>query len=169
MSAPKIIVQIAIAGAQIFGKAFIAAGRQAIQNAKHRPEGGIGGADIAGIRNATSGSITDKLTLQHRMTLDEARLILNVKKEEPMEKILQHYEHLFKANSPPKPKQTESVKPRASARQSTPIHSHYLQSKVVRAKERLEAEMKALSETPEASQTTAPPPSSGSTTPPPSS
>ena len=58
-------------------------------DAKHRPEGGIGGADISGIRNATSGSITDKLTREHRMTLDEARLILNVKKEEPLEKILQ--------------------------------------------------------------------------------
>lgn len=123
------------------------------------------------------------------MTLDEARLILNVKKEEPMEKILQvrfsfqltlhhlpipvcfqHYEHLFKQNSPPKPKQVEAVKPRASARQSTPVHSHYLQSKVVRAKERLEAEMKASSETTEASQTTAPPPPpSGSDSPPPSS
>ena len=49
----------------------------------------MGGADISGIRNATSGSITDKLTREHRMTLDEARLILNVKKEEPLEKILQ--------------------------------------------------------------------------------
>ena len=41
------------------------------------------------MRNATSGSLTDRLTREHRMTLDEARLILNVKKEEPMEGILQ--------------------------------------------------------------------------------
>ncbi len=41
------------------------------------------------MRNATSGSITDKLTREHRMTFDEACLILNVKKEDPVEKILQ--------------------------------------------------------------------------------
>lgn len=41
------------------------------------------------MRTATSGSLTDRLTREHRMTLDEARLILNVKKEEPMERIMQ--------------------------------------------------------------------------------
>ena len=39
--------------------------------------------------NATSGSLTDKLTREMRMTADEARMILNVKKEDPAEKILQ--------------------------------------------------------------------------------
>lgn len=97
-------MQIAIAGAQILGKAFFAAGRQAVQStsllfavlitltfvadAKHRPQGAIG-SDVAGVGNATSGSITDKLTREHRMTLDEARLILNVKKGDQTENILQ--------------------------------------------------------------------------------
>lgn len=44
---------------------------------------------MAGVQNATSGSITDKLTRDHRMTLDEARLILNLKKEDPAESVLQ--------------------------------------------------------------------------------
>ncbi|EED78767.1 predicted protein, partial [Postia placenta Mad-698-R] len=138
-SSPKVIVQIAVAGAQILGKAFLAAGRQAVQNAKHRPEGGISG-DVAGVQNATSGSITDKLTRDHRMTLDEARLILNLKKEDPAESVLQHYEHLFKANSPP----PAPPKPAPGTRATPPLaYSHYVQSKVVRARERIDAELKA--------------------------
>ena len=56
-------------------------------DAKHRPQGGLGN-DISGVGNATSGSITDTLTRSHRMTLDEAHLILNVKRGEPMESVL---------------------------------------------------------------------------------
>ncbi|KAI0645567.1 Pam16-domain-containing protein [Trametes meyenii] len=160
MSSPKVIVQIAIAGARIFGRAFAAAGRQAIQNAKYRPPG-AGGADVAGVGNATSGSLTDRLTREHRMTADEARLILNVKKEDPIEKIVQNYEHLFKQNSPPE----KPPKP-AQGKTTVPTQSHYLQSKVVRAKERLEAELKA-----DLAEEAAPPPSadSSNTTPPPPS
>ncbi|RPD78810.1 hypothetical protein L226DRAFT_532114 [Lentinus tigrinus ALCF2SS1-7] len=164
MSSPKVIVQIAVAGAKILGKAFYAAGKQAVANAKYRPTGAAGG-DAAGVGHATSGSLTDRLTREHRMTADEARLILNVKKEDTAERILQHYEHLFKANSPP----AAPAKP-ASGRQAPPAHSHYLQSKVVRARERLDAELKAeLGEDVAA----APPPAeaqqTGSTPPPPSS
>ncbi|CAL1706642.1 unnamed protein product [Somion occarium] len=169
MSAPKIIVQIAIAGAQILGKAFLAAGRQALANAKHTPDSVIGG-DVAGLRSATSGSITDKLTREHRMTLDEARLILNVKKDDPAERISQHYHHLFKANSPPAA-DAKAAKPKPGTRpHAQSIYSHYLQSKVVRARERIEAELKAASgPASEASQTTTtpPPPSSSSSAPPP--
>lgn len=121
------------------------------------------------------------------MTADEARLILNVKKEDSVERILQvrvlrltwhtsvlttgsdnalrtqQYEHLFKANSPPPP-----AKP-SHGKQVQPVHSHYLQSKVVRAKERLDAELKA--ELAEGTAETTPPASesSSSTPPPPSS
>lgn len=55
-------------------------------DAKYRPEAVSG--DVAGMRTATSGSLTDRLTREHRMTIDEARLILNVNKEDPMETIL---------------------------------------------------------------------------------
>ncbi|KAH9935716.1 uncharacterized protein B0H18DRAFT_976993 [Fomitopsis serialis] len=151
MSSPKVIVQIAIAGAQIFGKAFAAASRQAIKNAKYRPQAAIGG-DAAGVGNATSGSITDKLTREHRMTLDEAHLVLNVNKGEPMTRVLERYEHLFKANSPPPP----PPKPQPGQKAPQPsAWSHYIQSKVVRARERIEAETKAA-ETPS---TPEPPPS----------
>jgi import inner membrane translocase subunit TIM16 len=105
------------------------------------------------------------------MTLDEAHLILNVKRGEEVEMILkvcpnyspvyhfiptlsaQNYEHLFKANSPaPPPPKTDSP---PSGRLIPPSHSHYLQSKVVRARERIEAELK-IAENP--SETGQPPP-----------
>lgn len=99
------------------------------------------------------------------MTLDEAHLILNTKREEALEAVLkvrlvppliaglivtlengQNYEHLFKMNSPPPP--PETVKPRLAGKQPSyvPTNSHYLQSKVVRARERIEAELKVVTE-----------------------
>ncbi|KAG6917426.1 hypothetical protein DXG01_002512 [Tephrocybe rancida] len=99
-------------------------------------KGALGG-DVAGVGTATSGSATDQLTRQHRMTLDEANLILNVKREDSIEQILKNYEHLFKANSPAPP--PEKPLPKGK---SLPINSHYLQSKVFRARERIEAELK---------------------------
>ena len=64
-----------------------------------------------------------------------------------------HYEHLFKANAPPAPPAKPSASSgaqaqhghahsHASRRQAVPSWSHYLQSKVVRARERIEAEAK---------------------------
>ena len=57
-------------------------------DAKHRPQGVIG-SEVEGVGNATTGSVTDKLTREHRMTLDEAHLILNTKRGEAVERILQ--------------------------------------------------------------------------------
>ncbi|KAF8493625.1 hypothetical protein JB92DRAFT_2998364 [Gautieria morchelliformis] len=142
MSAPKVIIQILIVGSQIFGKALFEAGRQAVRNAKHRPVGGA--SEVAGVSNATTGSITDKLTREHRMTLDEAHLILNLKRGEAMEEVVKNYEHLFAVNSPPA---ATAETPRPNTRASkTPDHSHYLLSKVVRARERIEAEAKVAEE-----------------------
>ncbi|KAF9566817.1 protein transporter, partial [Agrocybe pediades] len=158
-SSPKAIVQIFLTGTRILGKAFLEAGRQAAKNAKHSPQAAMGN-DAAGVGHATSGSPTDQLTRQHRMTLDEAQLILNVKRNDSLEQVLKNYEHLFKANSPPPPPE----KP-VSSKQLLPTHSFYLQSKVFRARERIEAELKlgqAAEETPAASKvesTTTPPPS----------
>ncbi|KAF7315355.1 Mitochondrial import inner membrane translocase subunit tim16 [Mycena indigotica] len=146
MSLPMRVVQICVATTRIVGKAFAEAGRQAIKNAKQSPQ--ALSSDVGGVGNATSASRTDQLTRQHRMTLDEAQLILNVKNGETSDKILQHYEHLFKANSPP-----------PQAKQQSP-HSHYIQSKVVRARERLEAELDIVKE---------PPPEVGQDPPPPTS
>jgi import inner membrane translocase subunit TIM16 len=111
--------------------------------------------------------LTDKLTREHRMTLDEAHLILNTKREEGIEQILkvrplvyrhhaptccdlwtdQNYEHLFRANAPPEVPPTTSA-PGGRATATIPRHSHYLQSKVVRARERIEAELEVEPGTP---------------------
>ena len=46
------------------------------------------GESAAGVGNATSGSLTDRLTREHRMTADEARLILNVRREDGIDSIM---------------------------------------------------------------------------------
>lgn len=119
-------------GSQIVGKAFLEAGRQAVRNARAgRVEAGAAG--MAG--NASTGnSITDGLTRAHRMTLDEARMILNLKTAAETEKeaLLKNYEHLFATNAPPAPK----------GKTGGGSGSFYVQSKIVRARERLEAEWK---------------------------
>ncbi|CAK5281482.1 unnamed protein product [Mycena citricolor] len=158
MSSPKAIVQILITSTRILGKAFLEAGRQAAKNARHSPQGGMGG-DASGVGNAVSGSRTDQLTRQHRMTLDEAHLILNVKQGEELTKILENYEHLFKANSPP-------TKAAPGKQPSIINHSHYIQSKVVRARERLEAELEIPQAASESAPTPETPPSPPSGNPP---
>ncbi|KAH7108246.1 hypothetical protein BKA62DRAFT_681614 [Auriculariales sp. MPI-PUGE-AT-0066] len=170
---PRAVIQLVILGSRIVGKAFLEAGRQAAKNAQHRPQGAAGG-DAAGVTNARSGSVTDRLTREHLMTLDEAHLILNTKRGDNVEKVLQHYEHLFKANAAPVVEVTP--KPAAadgqaqagkffSARhqQTGPRYSSpYLQSKVVRAKERIEAELRIAEEEP----VSEPPPPPAPTEPP---
>ncbi|KAH9485352.1 Mitochondrial import inner membrane translocase subunit tim16 [Psilocybe cubensis] len=152
MASPKAIIQIFITGTRILGKAFWEAGRQAAKNARSSPAAAMGN-DSAGVGHATSGSPTDQLTRQHRMTLDEAQLILNVKRGDDMKQILKNYEHLFKANSPPPPPE----KPVPGKKAVAPTHSHYLQSKVFRARERIEAEMK-IAEAPKETPATGPNP-----------
>ncbi|KAG8887243.1 hypothetical protein FRB98_000340 [Tulasnella sp. 332] len=150
MSSPRVIIQIAILGAQIFGKALAAGAKQAVQNAKHRP--GMA-EEAAGVRNA------DAITQTHKMTLDEAHLILNAKKGDSLTTALKNYENLFKINSPseaPKPSTpapsnagpstASSRRTGAAATAPMRFHSHYIQSKVVRARERIEAEMKIQQE-----------------------
>ncbi|KAG8834715.1 hypothetical protein FRC17_007621 [Serendipita sp. 399] len=132
-----------IVGGRIFGKALYQAARQAYKNAQHRPILASGG-DAVGVQNATSMSITDKLTREHKMTADEARLILNIGKEEGIERMMKQFDHLVKANTPRPP--PEGTPPAAAAKLPQQHTSTYLLAKVVRARERLEAEVVALSE-----------------------
>ena len=55
----------------------------------------------------------------------------------------QNYEHLFKANAPAEAPPTNAPGGRGTG---IPRHSHYLQSKVVRARERIEAELEIARE-----------------------
>lgn len=88
---------------------------------------------------------------------------------------LQNYETLFKANSPPEAPTAQATVAAGARRKGATqrFHSHYIQSKVVRAKERIEAELEIQQEAENAQRageqpadsTNAPPPPS----PPPSS
>ncbi|RSH91508.1 hypothetical protein EHS25_009807 [Saitozyma podzolica] len=136
MSAPRIIAEMVVTGIRVLGKATAAAGQQAVRNFKHKPEGAPSSAPVG------TGSSKSQITSQLQMSLDEAHQILNVKKDEPMDVIQKSYERIFKANGPPpEPAPSASGKqPAGAARKKGTTHSHYLQSKVFRALERIQAE-----------------------------
>lgn len=111
----KYVIQIIIAGTQIVGKAFARALRQEIaasQQAAQRVGGGTRGTQHVVANNKIG------------MTLEEALRILNVERPDQTELIEQNYKYLMEAN--------ERLKG----------GSFYLQSKVVRAKERIDEELK---------------------------
>ncbi|KAI8460009.1 Pam16-domain-containing protein, partial [Phakopsora pachyrhizi] len=132
-SLPKIISQVVILGSQILGKAFVEAYRQAARNARS------GASQVGGSGERSSNSSIGEeglggslITRKHRMTIEEACQILNVKNvsfqdgpnnpavSKELSEMIRAYENLFKAN------------------QNT---SKYLLSKVVRARDRISAEV----------------------------
>ncbi|KAH7049087.1 Pam16-domain-containing protein [Linnemannia elongata] len=119
--AGRVIAQIIVMGSQIVGKAFMEAYRQAAANAAkngghHAAKNGSGGSKAAA---------ADAVTRKTGMSVDEAMNILNITKEADLAKIVKNYQHLHKVND------------------KAVGGSFYLQSKVVRAKERLEMEWAA--------------------------
>lgn len=117
-------------GTQVVGKAFARALRQelaASQEAARRAGGGRQGAQHAAANTRTG------------ISLDEALRILNAERPDQTELIEKNYKYLMEANDRSKG------------------GSFYLLSKIVRAKERVNEEIKNQS-------TTAPPPSSSSQT-----
>lgn len=109
----KFIAQIIVLGGQIVGKAFTQALRQEFQagNAAKRAAG-----------NAQEGSKQAAKNSLMGMTVDEAKQILNVKELDP-ETVNKNFEYLFDINDKNKG------------------GSFYLQSKVFRAKERIDEEI----------------------------
>ncbi|XP_064609802.1 mitochondrial import inner membrane translocase subunit tim16-B-like [Liolophura sinensis] len=110
----KYIAQIVVAGIQVFGRAFGRALKQEFQASQQAAQRAGGGRE--GTKRAASDTLSG-------MTIQEAKQILNVDEFSP-ESIQKNYEHLFNVNEKSKG------------------GSFYLQSKVVRAKERLDMEMK---------------------------
>ena len=110
----RFIAQIIVLGGQIIGKAFTQALRQEFQagNAARRAAGSAGEGNKQAAKNSLMG-----------MTLEEAMQILNVKELEA-EKVDKNFKYLFDMNDKKKG------------------GSFYLQSKVFRAKERLDEELK---------------------------
>ncbi|KAL2760035.1 hypothetical protein ACRALDRAFT_1079081 [Sodiomyces alcalophilus JCM 7366] len=122
--AHRLITQIVFVGSRIVGRSFMAAYRQAQASSEFaRAQAKMGGAAAAGHANISSG-----------MTLDEACKILNVKPPKDgaggatAEQVAERYKRLFDANDPEKG------------------GSFYLQSKVVRARERLLSEVEPMVE-----------------------
>uniref|UniRef100_A0A672HV93 Coronin n=1 Tax=Salarias fasciatus TaxID=181472 RepID=A0A672HV93_SALFA len=112
----KYLAQIIVMGAQVVGRAFA----RALQQEFAASQAAARARGSAGQQSAAASSITG-------MSLQEAQQILNVTKLTP-EEIEKNYEHLFKVND-------KSVG-----------GSFYLQSKVVRAKERLDEELSIQSQ-----------------------
>nr|XP_046270727.1 mitochondrial import inner membrane translocase subunit tim16 isoform X2 [Scatophagus argus] len=107
----KYLAQIIVMGAQVVGRAFARALRQEFAASQAAAQA----RSRSGQQSAAASSITG-------MSLQEAQQILNVSTLTP-EEIQKNYEHLFKVND-------KSVG-----------GSFYIQSKVVRAKERLDEEL----------------------------
>ncbi|OUC48652.1 hypothetical protein D917_01125 [Trichinella nativa] len=112
---PRYIAQIIIIASQVFGRALSRALREELSATKYASKPGSSSA------KSTNEAISN---LRHGMTLEEARQILNVSEKLDQAEIEKRYNHLFSMNDKAKG------------------GSFYLQSKVVRAKERLEAEIK---------------------------
>ncbi|VVC94761.1 unnamed protein product [Leptidea sinapis] len=110
----KYIAQIIVVGAQVVGRAFARALKQEIAASQEAAKRGGGGTQ--GARRAAANASTG-------LTIEEAMQILNIDKLDP-EKVKKSYEHLFTVNDKAKG------------------GSFYLQSKVVRAKERIDTELK---------------------------
>lgn len=110
----KYIAQIIVLGAQVVGRAFARALKQEIAASQEAAKRAGGGQD--GARRAAANASTG-------VTLEEAMQILNIDKLDP-DKIQKNYEHLFSVNDKAKG------------------GSFYIQSKIVRAKERIDAEFK---------------------------
>ncbi|XP_047511408.1 mitochondrial import inner membrane translocase subunit Tim16 [Pieris napi] len=110
----KYIAQIIVLGAQVVGKAFARALKQEIAASQEAAKRAGGGPQGArrAAANASSG-----------LTLEEAMQILNLEKIDA-EKLNKNFDHLFSVNDKAKG------------------GSFYLQSKIVRAKERLDTEIK---------------------------
>ncbi|XP_036445908.1 mitochondrial import inner membrane translocase subunit tim16-like isoform X2 [Colossoma macropomum] len=114
----KYLAQIVVVGVQVVGRAFARALRQEFAASQAAAEA----RGRAGKQSAAASSFTG-------MTVQEAQQILNVSTLKP-EEIQKNYEHLFKVND------------------KAVGGSFYLQSKVVRAKERLDEELKIQKQDP---------------------
>ncbi|BFZ55103.1 mitochondrial import inner membrane translocase subunit TIM16 [Savitreella phatthalungensis] len=112
--AHRIIAQVVIVGTQVFGKAFVQAWKQAAANS----------ARVSADSGAGAGK--DAITKSTGLTVEEACQILNVKKDSlTVADVLARHKTMFDNNDPAKG------------------GSFYIQSKVLRAKERLEMELGA--------------------------
>nr|CAX70085.1 Mitochondrial import inner membrane translocase subunit TIM16 [Schistosoma japonicum] len=111
----KYFVQLVISGARVLGRAFAQAVKEEYASSQRV-------ADAR--RNSTSSGSEQNTYVQNAgISLDEAKQILNVKDIHDSSSLNKQFEHLFSSNSKDKG------------------GSFYLQSKVFRAKERIDEEL----------------------------
>ena len=120
--AHRLITQVVIIGTRVLGRAFAEAYKQASASSQYaRAQAKNGNVGASGRASLSSG-----------MTLDEACKISNVKPPQGgqanMEEVMDRFKRLFDSNDPKKG------------------GSFYLQSKILRARERLEAEIRPAQE-----------------------
>ncbi|KAI5918733.1 protein transporter [Camillea tinctor] len=120
--AHRIITQIVLTGSRVLGRAFTEAYKQAQASSNYaRAQAKINPNGVSARASLSSG-----------MTLDEACKILNVKPPQGaqtnMEEVMSRFKKLFDTNDPQKG------------------GSFYLQSKILRARERIEAEVRPAME-----------------------
>ncbi|KAK9447899.1 uncharacterized protein V1518DRAFT_420734 [Limtongia smithiae] len=122
--AHRILVQVVVTGAQVFGRSLVQAYKQAAATAAPgvSTTGAAGDPVATALARETGG-----------ITLEESCRILNIRAEDiQAATVRERFEHLFAANSREKG------------------GSLYLQSKVFRAKQRVDAEIEAAASSPEA-------------------
>lgn len=122
----RVITQVLLIGSRVLGRAFTEAYKQAAASSQYQRAQAKAGINPTGGRASVATG----------MTLEEACKILNVKPPQGgqanMEEVMERFKRLFDANEP------------ANG------GSFYLQSKIVRARERIEAEARPLQEKAEA-------------------
>ncbi|KAG9242190.1 mitochondrial import inner membrane translocase subunit tim-16 [Calycina marina] len=120
--AHRIITQVVLTGGRVLGRAFTEAYKQASASSQYAK---------ASAKNGNSSNVY----ASNGLTLEEACKILNVKPPQQgkanMEEVLSRFKKLFDVNDPQKG------------------GSFYLQSKVLRARERIESEVNKAKETEE--------------------
>ncbi|XP_065883759.1 mitochondrial import inner membrane translocase subunit tim16-like [Dysidea avara] len=126
------IAQLIVAGGSVVARAFT----QALRNEMQAMTAARRAATEQAANRSTDAEETIKANTSTGMSLDEAIKILDVKDIADIDVVKKSYEHLFQVND------------KASG------GSFYLQSKIVRAKERLEMEMKTDKEKPPSEETT---------------
>ncbi|KAK4238344.1 Pam16-domain-containing protein [Achaetomium macrosporum] len=118
----RYITQVVLVGTRVLGRAFAEAYKQASASSQY----------ARAQAKAGNGSVSGRTSINTGMTLDEACKILNVKPPQNgqanMEEVMERFKRLFDNNDPKKG------------------GSFYLQSKILRARERIEAEVKPAME-----------------------
>ncbi|KAL8700567.1 MAG: hypothetical protein Q9201_005382, partial [Fulgogasparrea decipioides] len=120
--AHRIITQAVVVGARVFGRAFAEAYRQASATSRYAQASARGDDNLSSANTYASSGLT----------LNEACKILNVpppqRGKTNMENVIERFKRLYDANDP------------------TKGGSFYLQSKILRARERIELEVREAQE-----------------------